>query len=533
VARVPVSRGPTVERQALRPVYQGGIDASSGLQQVARGLDQAANVMDASMRRDAEIEVNRIDNEITSGWLQWDADNRRQYQGQNIGEYEAKAKEWWDKARETYGATTSPLVQQALGQQLARKRNQAMGSVLGHVNTTKERFADEQYGAAVSNETELAADIGTPEASAASRARVAKLVAEYGQRKGFDTDQVIEEQQRQLGGLHLVIATSLAEGNGKAPANPAAARAYYEQNKHEIPKQAQRGLEAAITSEEDNRFAASFALKHADNPLGEALAALSDVSDPQKQQKARLAVMNQHAAVRAAAEQRQNAAREEVYQLYEQGKPVPERLLGTMGGPERSQFTAMSMARAKQAAAGKTDVKTDLATYFEAVDAISTGKPFNLLAYQHKISTSDLRSLKAAQLKANAPGAEKEQKRMFTEEQIIASYRPEDMKSTSEEWLTMRRRLNDALIQSRDLKGKEMTDVEVRNLIDDMMVEGVIEKSWWFDSKKRRADMTPEELAKAKLPGDRAVRITSDAEYIALPSGTSFIDPKGQPRVKP
>ncbi len=392
MARVPASQGPEVQRQALRPVYQGNIDVSSGLQQVSRGLGQAANAMDGAMRREAETEANRIDSEITAGWLQWDAENRRQYQGQNIDEYQAKAEEWWGKARETYGANLSPLVQGAIGPQLARKRNQAMGSVFGHVNTVKERFADQQAEAARQTAIEFGVDTGD---LAGARGQIMRINAQQGARQGWTSEMMEVENQRALGTLHLTAITQMAEGDAKG------AREYYEANKGEIPASAQARAEQVLDAEVDNQEAKRLAAQNAKLPFSEQIAAGADL-DPKLREKYNLEIRNNQAMVKAANAERENEARDQVYQLYEQGKAIPELLLSQMGGPERSAFTNMRLARARQRAEG-TDVKTDFGLYLGLRDQIAAGEKVNLAQYAHKIAGSDLVRLSEAQSKMADP----------------------------------------------------------------------------------------------------------------------------------
>ncbi len=178
--RVPLYDGPQVRSNALQPAQQQQIDVSSGMRAAAGALGQVADLGDKVIRRDAEIEANRIDGEITAGWLQWDAENRRKYQGQNVEQYAADAQKWWEDARKTYGANLTPMVQSAIGTTLGRKRAQALAGVAQHIGAEKERFADDAGEKAAATAIEFAVDTGDT-VGAASQVR--KIVAERGARK--------------------------------------------------------------------------------------------------------------------------------------------------------------------------------------------------------------------------------------------------------------------------------------------------------------------------------------------------------------
>ena len=134
--------GTQVRSNALQTVQQGQVDVSSGLRAVGAGLAQVGEAVDKVAQRQIETEANRIDTEVTAGWLQWDAENRPKYQGQNADAYKTDAEKWWSDRKGQYSEADA-AARGRIGQALARKQNQALGAVYGHVNAEKERYADQ------------------------------------------------------------------------------------------------------------------------------------------------------------------------------------------------------------------------------------------------------------------------------------------------------------------------------------------------------------------------------------------------------
>ena len=471
--QVPTYDGPQVRSTALQPVFQREIDVSSGLKAAAGALTGIADVADKAVRRDAETEANTVDNEITAGWLQWDAENRRKFQGQNVGEYEAKATEWWDKAKTTYGANLSPLAQRAIGQTLGRKKTQALGSVASHVNAEKERFADDQGEKAAQSAIEFGVDTGDT-VGAASQVR--KIAAERGARKGWDTAMVQAEQQRLLGTLHLTVIDRLAQTDATK------AQAYYTENKGEIPATAQSRVEQVLKGEGDNQFATQFAAQQAAKPLGEQLTAAADIKDPQRREKTLQQIRNNHAMVKAAQQEQEQGASDQAWQLVGKGQRVPERVLMQMNGRERVQLQEHLVDRSRVLAAG-TSVKTDWPTYIAAREALASTDPevrkaVNLTALSTKVAPAQLEQLLDLKTKTSDP---KKAPEVATSEQQIGSFtRSMDLKG--ERVGQFQSAAYDLFNEHLKAKGKEPTYDERQVILDKLVSEIVIKPGYIWDT---------------------------------------------------
>ena len=520
--RIPTYDGQQVRSNALQPVQQREIDVSSGLQSAARALGQVADVADKRVRRDAEIEANRVDTEITAGWLQWDAENRRRFQGQNVDQYEAEAKAWWDKAKETYAAQVSPLAAQAIGQQLGRKRNQALGSVLGHVNAEKERFADQQGEAAAMSAIEFGVDTGD---TAAAAMQVRRIVAERGARKGWTTEQVQADQQRLLGTLHLSAITTMAERDATA------ARAYYEANKGEIPAQAQARVEQVLTAEADNQFAKLEATRVHALPPAERAAELAKITDPQRLAKTRAELTNIVALEKAAQAEREAAASDEAWQLASQGRAVPETVLMQMNGRERAQLVDWRRQRAEQAASGRP-VQTDWAAYIDARERLAAGERVELRTLTTKIAPAQMEQLLDIQTRVRDPGRAPE---VATAEQQISTYIDRMELSgarKAEERGQFKAAAQDLFNEHAKRTGKAPTFEERQAILDRLTTEVVLKQRRFWSDQRGPAFQLPRDQLRQQVAPAAPRRVTTVQEAMALPPGTRFIDPNGVERIR-
>jgi hypothetical protein len=411
--QVPIYNGTQVRRSGLQPVFQNTPDVSSGLQNVARAIGTVGEVYDRRLQRDAETEANRIDTEVTAGWLQWDAENRRKYQGQNVDEYQAKAQEWWAKAQEAH-AGASPEVAQRIGSALGRKRTQALGSVYAHVNGEKERTADTMYDNAQKADAQYAVTTGDTVGMAAN---IRDRAAVYAARKGLGTDDLEVEVTQRLATMHLSVIEALAASN------PQKAQAYYNEAKkrNEIPATAQARVEQVLQGEAENQQAKTLAAKNSGKPLEEQLAAGADLP-PKAQEKYLIEVRNRHATVTAARLERENAAKDEAWNYIRKGRQVPEEVYVRMGGENAGRLQDILAARAKQAAAGAggTKIKTNWDAYERVSAAIAAGQNVRVAEFEHLIAPSemeklvDLKNKRANPAKAPEVASAEQQMNAFT-----------------------------------------------------------------------------------------------------------------------
>lgn len=488
--QVPIYNGPQLKTQALQPNYQANVDVSSGTRALGQGLMQAAEVVDRIDLRNAQTEADKTEATITSEWLKWDAENRKKYQGENADGYAPAAEEWWKGAAETYGKDLSPRAKTMASQSLVRKQTAAMGNVVQFTASEKERHADNVAEANVATTIQFGVTTGDV---AGSAERVRSLAAEKGARKGWTTEQVQAEQQKNLSALHLAQISKLAEQD------PAKAQAYYDANKAEVGFAQQPRVEEILRKEVDNQFATQFAAQQAGKPLSEQLAAAGEIKDPGKREKALTEIKNNHAMVEAARREAEQRVSDQAWQLVGQGKKVPEAVLAGMDGKERVQLQEHLRARAERIAAGHP-VKTDMATYIDLREKLAAGEKVNLKAYTEKIAPAQLEQLLDIQSSASKPGSAK-QDSMLTDEQRINTAltgmgvdKSKDPNTAAQFSIEVDRRVRAASLSKGD---KPLTPDEKQKIVDSVAMDKVFVDEWGTDPQKPLFAVKPEEMGKA------------------------------------
>lgn len=531
--RVPVSDGPQLQVQQLNPVRQQTPDVSSGLQALARGVGQLGDAVDQMALREDQTRADQVDAQITGSWLKWDAENRNKFRGQNADGYEGAAQAWWKASAEGFGKDLSPRARALASSSLVRKQGTALANVTQFVGAEKERFAVESYTAKQAATVQFGVTTGD---TAGAAEQIRQGVAAFGADRGWTTEQVQAEQLKNLSTLHAAQIEKLLE------TNPQAAKDYYAKARdaNEIPATAQSRIEKAIDTAVTQDTASRNASTWATLPYAERLAKAAGIDDPDLRKATEQQIDMDETRIQRSktAQAKDLGGRAEL--AYQKTGRVPAAVMTQLeeidpgaAADLRKYIRADQKARATEASGGS--VKTDQRSYFEARDRVLAGENFNVLGYADKVSRGDLEELKKLQEARSKPG---EVKREFTAEQTIAAFKPEGMKDNDEKWVGLRRQMQDELITAREAKGRDLTDREMRETLKPLFVEGVIEKSMWFDDSKPRWQMTPQEKAKAKFPDKPAdnrsspARVKTRAEALALPKGTRFIDPNGIERIR-
>lgn len=480
---------PRVREQALEGGFQRAPDVGRGLMQAGEAMMRVADVADRIDLRDAQAKAFDAEAKITGEWLNWDAQARQKYRGQNVDGYAQAAEEWWAKAAETYGKELDPRAKALVNESLARKRLQAINSVGAFVNAEKERFADETYAADVATTIQFGVTSGDV-ASAAQQIR--EKAAILGARKGWTTEQVQAEALKNLSAMHLAQITKLAESNAEA------AQAYYNANKAEVNFAHQARVEQVLKAEADNQFATQFAASVANKPLDDQLAEAAKITDPARREKTLIQIRNNHALVRQAEQERENAAADQAWQLFAQGKKIPEAVLLQMSGSERVQLQEAQRTRAERLAAGRS-VKTDALTYIDLRERIVNGEKVDLRAYTEKISFSDLKGLVDLQTSVKQGGGK--QDTMLTDEARIRNALVGlgvDPKKDPETAVKLTNEIDRRVRAASAAKGgKDLTADEKQAIVDRVVLDKVYVDEWGRDPEKPVVLLTPEEMDKA------------------------------------
>lgn len=512
---------PRVREQALEGGFQRAPDVGRGLMQAGEAMTRVADVADRIDLRDAQAKAFDAEAKITSEWLQWDGQARQKYRGQNVDGYAQAAEEWWKKAAETYGKELDPRARALVSESLARKRLQAINSVGTFINAEKERHADETYAADVATTIQFGVTSGDV---ASTAQQIREKAAILGARKGWTTEQVQAEVLKNLSAMHLAYITKLAEGNAEA------AQAYYDANKAEVNFAHQARIEQVLKAEADNQFAAQFAASVANKPLGEQLAEAANISDPARREKTLIQIRNNHALVRQAEQERENAAANQAWQLFAQGKRVPEAILLQMSGRERVQLQEAMRARAERLAAGRS-VKTDALTYIDLRERIVNGEEVDLRAYTEKISFSDLKGLVDLQTSVKQRGVK--QDTVLTDEARIRNALVGlgvDPKKDPDTAVKLTNEIDRRVRAASAAKGgKNLTADEKQAIIDRVMLDKVYVNEWGRDPEKPVVLLTPKEMGKAYVRVNGKNVLVSSVPAIDRRQIIQALEATGQP----
>lgn len=490
--KVPTYDGPQVQEQATRGGYQENIDVSRGARALASGLNDAAQVVDRVVVRDAETAANTADTAIAAGWLQWDAENRKKYQGANAEGYSAAATEWWGKAAQTYGEKLDPMSKALVSKSLTRRQLSSMGQVSQFVETEKEKHADNT--AAANIDTTIQFGVSSGDVAGAS-ARVRELSAQVGARKGWTTEQVQTETLKNLSALHTAQIAKLVE----LPGGAVAAEAYYQANKAEIGFAQQPKVEQVLKAEVDNQFATQTAAEVAALPLGEQLAVAGKIEDPARREKTIAQIKNNYALVKEVQAEQEKKFADTAWQLVGQGRRVPEAILASMDGKERVQLQEHLRAKAER---GPVAPKTDPKDHARLVDMMLNDpeafKKERIAAA--KLSPTDLEQFAVKQQALRAGTGEK-QDTMLTDDQRVSGALTAsgiDAKKKPELAYNVRSEIDRRVRAESSAKGgKMLTGDEKQRIVDSVLLDKVYVNEWGSDPQKPLSTVTPDELGKA------------------------------------
>lgn len=487
--QVPVYGDRQVRTQALQPVVQQTIDVSAGARALAQGLGAVADVADRVDLRDAQAKAFDAEAKITSEWLKWDSQARQKYRGQNVDQYGPAAEAWWKSAAETYGKDLDPRAKALASRSLSAKQLQAINSVGTFVNTEKERHADETYAADVATTIQFGVTSGDV---ASTAQQIRDKAAVVGARKGWTTEQVQAEVGKNLSAMHLAQITKLAESDATA------AQAYYDANKAEVNFAQQARVEQVLKGEMDNQFATQKAAELAGKPLSEQLSEASKITDPARREKTLTQIRNNHALVKQAEQERENAAADQAWQMFSQGKKIPEAVLASMAGRERAQLQEAQRARAERAAAG-TPVKTDMAAYIDVRERLARGEKVDLRGYTEKIAPAQMEQL--LDIQSNVGKGSGKQDAIITDEGRINNALVGlgiDKKKDPETAARLTMEIDRQVRLASAAKGnKELSADEKQAVVDRVVMDKVYVDEWGTDPQKATVLLTEAEQGKA------------------------------------
>lgn len=240
--QVPTYGGAQVQARPLQTPMQGTPDVSSGLQAGARALSQTSEVFDQLAQRDASEQAFSASAKLQQDWMNFDADARTKYRGQNVDQYKAEVDKWWADAPQKYGQDLNPMAKRMATRAMMQTQLQAQGASLNFWNSEKDRATDEAALAAKGSEAQFAITTGTPEAVTVAKAKIAGINANTAQRKGWTPEQLQQQNIVDVSLMHTSMVNKLMSQD------TAAAQTYFDANKGEIVAPQQEALREKLTT---------------------------------------------------------------------------------------------------------------------------------------------------------------------------------------------------------------------------------------------------------------------------------------------
>lgn len=225
--RVPTYDGQQVRSAPLGANQLSTPDVTSSTRALAGGLDAAATAADRLIERRDQDVAWRAQAKINEDWMRFDADARKNLQGQNAAGYADKVREWWGKASQDHGAALSPSQQKLVSKPLAMAMQTAMQGALSFENTELERSRLQALDGALAAEVSRGA-AGGPGAAAAASANVTEMIQKFGASTGKPVEWVNQQVLNRTTALHSSVISQLLQKD------PKAAEQYFEANKAQI-----------------------------------------------------------------------------------------------------------------------------------------------------------------------------------------------------------------------------------------------------------------------------------------------------------
>ena len=517
--RIPLSEGPRLQSNAQQGGYLRAPDVSQTARALATALGQASDAAGREAMRQGEAEANKFDAENGAAWMEWDAKARREFQGEKAPQYKEEAAKWWGDVQKNAEGAVSPIAKGLLSQSLARRRAVALGNVSQYAEAELERHADQTAQGAIDTAVQFGVTNNDP---AGAAAQVRTLTAQVAARKGWKTEQLQAEQTKQLSSLHLAYITKLASNDA------AAAQTYFEANKPEVSFTQQQRVQEVLKGEADNQAARKDAAAWADLPYEQQLKKASEIADPQRRDKTLQTLQAQHGMVKAARQEREQAAADGAWQLVARGKPVPESVLSVMDGRERVQLKDYLRQRAEHSATqGNKPVVTDPATHRKLWalmgDDPEAFKKERLDAHGMKLSGADFEQLVKLQADMRKPGKPAKDLVSFNNK-VQAAIELNGWTGTKDDQKRGAfRRAAQMAWEQQTADGKVLPPKAEDELLDALQMPG--KTNWW--------NSTYAETYAESVRTGKPFQIKSDADFAKLPPGAVFVAPDGTTRKKP
>lgn len=392
--------------------------------------------------------------------------------------------------------------------ELFRRRARISGiqlkqEILNHVTKEQGVYSAQVFKGTLDVETQNAVSrYQDPNGIAVSLERINAAVKSESERNGWPPEVEESVRANAFSKVHRGVIERMLANDDDISASE-----YYKQNKKQISGpdgrdsvEIEKALEIGSTRGEAQRNADKLV---AGRLLGDALQKADKISDVKIRQETKKLIRQHYADIESAQNQElelvfENAAKI-AYETRDMKKISPAVLSKLSAKPE--------YLKVLNSLASEEDINTNWATYYDLKTMASsdaTSGQFlktNLLEYRDRLGETEFKEMVGIQT-AMRKGDDKDIAGFRTAKQVVDDSlaaakidpTPKPGSQDAMKAAEFRRQVDIRIAAMQDEKKAKLTPVEVQGIVDNMIVEGVTQKRWWWaDVRKRAFEVKPGE----------------------------------------
>lgn len=222
--------------------------------------------------------------------------------------------------------------------------------------------------------------------------------------------------------------------------------------------------------------------------------------NPEKLAEAERQITNDIKTQTAATKEQVDGLKKQVLRNIMDGGKVRDTdptILEQIGSEGVSQLMTLEGKFSKGAAPSESDPQTYIRLAQMDPEEF---KAVSLIDFADKLSGSDLRSFADKQAKVIRPdtsaatlATDRNRSQIMTEAQNIMGLEPTKTPDDAKKLSALNKALDLKIAAHIEENKKQPTGIEIQKMVDDLMIEGHVEKNWASDPAKRAFELTPEE----------------------------------------
>lgn len=379
---------------------------------------------------------------------------------------------------------------------VARRRGHIDRQIQRHVAAETRRYDDQVTKDYVANEMNAAIEnFHDPERIELALDRQKGAILSHAKRNGLSkesTDRLLEDTQSKT---HKSVFSKILNSGGVT-----SAQQYYKQYKDQISGEDRVSIDKALKEGliDQKSMLASDRLyeKYSDN-MTEALAQANKIQDAEQRAETKRKLKNRFQDQRIAEQEESRQSFNSAYDTLETNggniDAIPKALWAELE-PSKKE-TLKKIANNIKYGSGETDWDTFYNLKMMASNPATRDdfKRLNLTEYFDKLKDSEKKTLINLQTKANDP-SDKLLDGIQTHTQIVNGVlQSVGMDKKDERVPLFRRKLDELVVQKQQASGREVTNDEVQELADQLMMDVVTKPGWIWDTTKKRFEVEPNE----------------------------------------